>query len=78
MPRDDSSLSAPLTHWAAATELAPMIEVWNRLLTDHVPNSHGRCQACTQGGTGMPTAHWPCGPRRIAEAAAQCHPNRIV
>jgi len=50
-----------------------MTEVWRQLLTDHVPNSQGRCQACTQGGTGIPMARWPCGPRRIAEAAAQCH-----
>jgi hypothetical protein len=51
MPRDDS-LSASLANWSAAVELAPMIEVWRRLLADHVPNSYGRCRACTQGGTG--------------------------
>jgi hypothetical protein len=43
-----------------------MTGMWRQLLTDHVPNSHGRCQACTQGGTGIPTARWPCGPRRTA------------
>jgi hypothetical protein len=73
MPRDDSGpVSAP-GDWAAAAELAPMIEVWRQLLTVHVPDPRGRCQACTQGGTGIPAARWPCGPRRIAEAAAQCH-----
>ena len=80
MPRDNS-IPAPapaLSGWAAAAELAPMIEVWRQLLTDHVPDSRGRCQACTQGGTGIPTARWPCGPRRIAEAAAQCHAHRTA
>jgi hypothetical protein len=79
MPRDNS-IPAPapgLSGWAAA-ELAPMIEVWRQLLTDHVPNSRGRCQACTQGGTGILTARWPCGPRRIAEAAALCHAHRTA
>jgi len=69
MPRDDSP-APELSDWATAAELASMTEVWRQLLTDHVPNSQGRCQACTQGGTGIPTARWPCGPRRIAEAAA--------
>ena len=55
MPRDNSSPAPELSDWAAAAgELAPMIGVWRQLLTDHVPNTHGRCQACTQGGTGIP------------------------
>jgi hypothetical protein len=79
VPRDNSSPAPELSNWvAAAGELAPMIGVWRQLLTDHVPNTHGRCQACTQGGTGIPTARWPCGPRRIAEAAAQCYALRIA
>jgi hypothetical protein len=78
MPRDDSIPAPGLSGWAAAAELAPMIGVWRQLLTDHVPDSSGRCQACTQGGTGIPTARWPCGPRRIAEAAAQCHAHRTA
>ena len=59
--------------WGLAAELAPMIGVWRQLLDDHVPNSLGRCRACTQGGTGIPTVQWPCGPRNIAEAAAEYH-----
>ena len=59
--------------WGLAAELAPMTGVWRQLLDDHVPNSLGRCRACTQGGTGIPTVHWPCGPRNIAEAAAEYH-----
>ena len=77
MPRDDNP-APELSDWATAAELAPMTEVWRQLLTDHVPNSQGRCQACTQGGTGIPTARWPCGPRTIAEAAAQCHAHRTA
>ena len=78
MPRDDSISAPDASGWAAAAELAPMTDVWRQLLSDHVPNAHGRCQACTQGGTGIPTARWPCGPRRIAEAAAQCHAHRTA
>ena len=73
MPRDDSSTSPTPTNWAIAAELAPMTNVWRQLLDDHVPDPLGRCRACTQGGTGIPTARWPCGPRNLAEAAAHCH-----
>ena len=59
--------------WGLAAEVAPMTDVWRQLLDDHVPDSRGRCRACTQGGTGIPTVRWPCGPRNIAEAAAQYH-----
>jgi hypothetical protein len=78
MPQDNSCPPSAPSNWAAAAELAPMIEMWRQLLKDHVPNSRGRCQACTQGGTGIPTARWPCGPRRIAEAAARCHAHRTA
>ena len=73
MPRDDTSAHVATSDWAAAAELAPMTAVWRQLLEDHVPNAGGRCRACTQGGTGIPTARWPCGPRRVAEAAAHHH-----
>jgi hypothetical protein len=59
--------------WAAAAELAPMTAVWRKLLEDHVPTPRGRCRKCTQGGTGIPAARWPCGPRNLAEAAAELH-----
>ena len=82
MPRDDTSPDEPAhlapSDWTAAAELAPMIDVWRQLLEDHVPNSQGRCRACTQGGTGIPTAQWPCSPRKIAEAAAQYHARRAT
>ena len=82
MPRDDTSPDEPPhlapSDWTAAAELAPMIDVWRQLLEDHVPNSQGRCRACTQGGTGIPTAQWPCSPHKIAEAAAQYHARRAT
>jgi hypothetical protein len=78
MARENSSPAPVPGDWAAAVELAPMIAVWRQLLTDHMPDAHGRCQACTQGGTGIPAARWPCGPRRIAEAAAQCHARKTA
>ena len=77
MARDDASPSTQ-AGWAAATELAPMTGLWRRLLELHVPDARRRCRACTQGGTGIPSVQWPCGPRRVAEAAAQCHAERIA
>jgi hypothetical protein len=73
MAREGADPDGPAGDWTAAAELAPMTDVWHRLLDAHVPNSAGRCRACTQGGTGIPTTRWPCGPRKIAEAAARCH-----
>lgn len=70
MARDHSGAPPASGDWATAAELSPMTDVWRRLLADHVPTAGGRCQACTQGGTGIPTARWPCGPRLVAEAAA--------
>jgi hypothetical protein len=78
MASADNSPPPTPSGWTAAAELAPMIDVWRQLIEDHVPNSHGRCLACTQGGTGIPTTRWPCGPRRIADAAAQCHAYRTA
>lgn len=72
MRPDEASTPAPSGD-ATAAALAPMTSVWRQLLEDHVPTTHGRCQACTQGGTGIPSVRWPCGPRTLAEAAARYH-----
>lgn len=56
-----------------ADELAPMVEVWHRLLRAHVPDEAGRCRACTAGGTGVPRAPWPCVIRGVAELARINH-----
>jgi hypothetical protein len=52
-----------------ADELAPMVEVWQRLLAQHVPDRAGRCRTCTKGGTGLPTTPWPCVIHGIADMA---------
>jgi hypothetical protein len=58
---------------AFADELAPMVEVWVRLLSAHVPDAAGRCRACTAGGTGVPCEPWPCVIRGMAELARISH-----
>lgn len=70
MQPDDEGASSMSREWAIAAELAPMTQVWHRLLEEHVPTPLGRCRGCTQGGTGIPATRWPCGPRKLAEAAA--------
>ena len=52
-----------------AAELAPMVEVWFRILADHVPDEDQRCRACT----GVRRAAWPCPVRALAEGARQWH-----
>ena len=52
-----------------AAELAPMVEIWFRILGDHVPDADGRCAACT----GVRRTAWPCQVRALAERARQWH-----
>ncbi len=52
-----------------AVELAPMVDVWKRLLVQHVPDRAGRCVVCTKGGTGLPSMPWPCSIHHIADMA---------
>jgi len=56
-----------------ALELAPMVDVWKRLLAQHVPDRAGRCVVCTKGGTGLPSTPWPCSIHGIAEMARRKH-----
>jgi hypothetical protein len=56
-----------------AVELAPMVGVWERLIAEHTPNHSGRCRMCTKGGTGLPSAPWPCSVYGIAEMARRRH-----
>jgi hypothetical protein len=56
-----------------AIELAPMVDVWKRLLAQHVPDRTGRCIVCTKGGTGLPSRPWPCSIHAIAEMARRRH-----
>lgn len=59
-----------------ADELAPMVEVWQRLLAQHVPDRAGRCRTCTKGGTGLPTTPWPCVIHGIADMARRSYDAR--
>jgi hypothetical protein len=56
-----------------AAELAPMVDVWQKLLDQHVPDRAGRCRTCTKGGTGLPGVRWPCSLHGIADAARRSH-----
>lgn len=76
MPSDKPNAASRSGRWAAAVELAPMTDVWRQLLEDHQPGPHGRCQKCTQGGTGIPKTPWPCGPWKVAEAASRIPVDR--
>lgn len=54
-----------------AAELAPMVDLWQRLLAQHVPDRAGRCRTCTKGGTGLPSVAWPCSIQGIAVMASR-------
>lgn len=56
-----------------AIELAPMVDVWQRLLAQHVPDRAGRCTTCTKGGTGLPSQPWPCSIHAIADRAREAY-----
>ncbi|HXV94375.1 MAG TPA: hypothetical protein VD813_13805 [Pseudonocardia sp.] len=61
-----------------ARALSTMPELWARLLADHVPDSGGRCQACTKAGTGLPGQRWPCTIYALADQARDLHPDETV
>jgi hypothetical protein len=69
-------LAVPLEQRRLAAELAPMVDVWERLLAQHVPDRAGRCRACTKGGTGLPSTPWPCSIHGLAELARRHHGHR--
>jgi hypothetical protein len=70
VPRPDIDAPGPITEQhRVAAELAPMVEVWQRLLAQHVPDRAGRCRTCTKGGTGLPSTPWPCVIHGIADLA---------
>jgi hypothetical protein len=56
-----------------AGALAPMVNVWTRLLAQHVPDRAGCCVVCTKGGTGLPSLPWPCSIHGIADMARRRH-----
>jgi hypothetical protein len=68
-PTEVDGTSAAAEQQRVAAELAPMVEVWQRLLAQHVPDRAGRCRTCTKGGTGLPSTPWPCVIHGIADLA---------
>ncbi len=56
-----------------AAELAPMVDVWRRMLVQHVADRAGRCRTCTKGGTGLPAVPWPCSLYGVADLARRRH-----
>ena len=72
-PREDDLDQAPTQLRQTAAQLAPMVDVWERLIDEHIPNRSGRCRKCTKGGTGMPFVPWPCVVYGIAEMARKRH-----
>ena len=61
-----------------AAELAPMVDVWRRLLAQHVPDRAGRCRTCTKGGTGLPAVPWPCSLHVVADLARRRHDTEVL
>jgi len=60
----------PPLRWNTFTEvLSFMPDVIGRMLAAHTPAASGRCRCCTEGGTGVPHAPWPCPPHELAAAA---------
>lgn len=74
----DTAPSAGFEMRRLAAELAPMVDVWQRLLAQHVPDRSGRCRVCTKGGTGLPTLQWPCSIHGIAELAQRRHESESM
>ena len=56
-----------------AEELAPMVRLWHQLTMDHTPDPEGCCRGCTEGGTGVRSAPWPCAIRGVAELAREIY-----
>jgi hypothetical protein len=73
-PVPDPQAPTPLSqHHRLADQLAPMVDVWERLLAAHQPDRGGRCRTCTQGGTGLPGTQWPCALHGLADLARSRH-----
>lgn len=61
------------TSRGALAELVSLVEVWQCLLVEPVPDDAGRSRACTKGGTGPPGTPWPCKLNRITDMAHRTH-----
>lgn len=54
-----------------ATVLAEMPDLWQRTLTEHVPDETGYCRGCYNDSGD--TAQWPCLSYQVAEQARTLH-----
>lgn len=59
----------PLQWRHLAEVLAAMPDTYRRILAEHADDGHGKCAACTEGGTGRHTTAWPCAVRKLAVLA---------
>jgi hypothetical protein len=60
----------PTVRWHDLAAVLATIPRGAELLLDaHVASPAGRCTACTQGGTGLPGALWPCTLHSLATEA---------
>lgn len=50
-----------------AVALAPMEQVWQKLLAEHVPDREGKCSACRWQTRSADS--WPCRVHDVASAA---------
>ncbi len=55
--------------------LADMPDLWHRILTEHVSDSHGRCVKCRDRlGAAAP---WPCVTRQVAAEARAIYEGKV-
>lgn len=56
-------------------ELAPYIDIWQRMQDEHFATPEGFCGArmCAKGGTGIAFMVFPCVTRRLADLASRTH-----
>lgn len=63
----------PVVWHTFAAVLAEMPDVYQRLLTEHVPigTEPALCRRCTAAGTGHPCQPWPCTLAKLATYAEE-------
>jgi hypothetical protein len=64
-------------YWEFARMLADVPGMLDKLAARHIPDSSGRCQACTRLGYGWPSATWPCSMARLVDLARQIRCGRL-
>jgi hypothetical protein len=68
----DSGSCSDGDQWAGLVQqLSRMPDAIERLAAEHMPDAALRCVACTTPGRGTAHVRWPCGLRRLADAALE-------